>query len=68
MVLTVADEGDGISPVPSDRPGTSGLGLQIARRTVAAIGGELHVESHPGTGTTVTVTLPLTHLALAVTP
>jgi signal transduction histidine kinase len=60
--LLVVDEGPGIAAGDSatPRPGTSGLGLQIARRTVAGIGGELTVQSVPGRGTAVSVTLPLT--------
>ena len=37
----------------------AGLGLAIVRRLVELMGGELNVDSEPGQGTTVEVTLPL---------
>ncbi|MEQ1791571.1 MAG: HAMP domain-containing sensor histidine kinase, partial [Nitrospiraceae bacterium] len=36
----------------------TGLGLFLSRETVLAHGGSLSLESEPGRGTTVTVTLP----------
>lgn len=63
VVIEVADAGPGIGPAPAGgtRPGSTGLGLQIARRTVAAIGGTIDIRS--GAGTTVTLTLPVGHHA-----
>jgi signal transduction histidine kinase len=60
VVIEVTDSGPGISPAAPDgeRIGSTGLGLQIARRTVAAIGGSLDISS--GAGTKVMVSLPLT--------
>jgi signal transduction histidine kinase len=57
--LQVADDGPGL---PADteggqRPGSSGLGLQIVRRTAGAVGGELILTS--GDGTTADLWLPL---------
>ena len=65
VLMEVADSGPGIgSPTDvGERPGSTGLGLQIARRTVAAIGGTMDIQS--GAGTIVTLTLPVAHHATA---
>ncbi len=70
VVIRVADTGSGIRPeeLPyvferfygsgsGSRRGT-GLGLAIARGVVQAHGGTVSIDSAPGSGTTVTVTLP----------
>ena len=69
LEIVVADRGAGIDPTIVDRifdpfyttkeTGT-GLGLFVARRTAAELGGTLAVESRPGAGTTMTVRLPVT--------
>ena len=57
--LVVVDHGSGIDGSPGgDRPGSTGLGLDIARRTARDAGGRLHLASDPGAGTTVVVGLP----------
>ena len=68
-LIEVVDSGRGISPEDLDhifdrfRKGPdsrgSGLGLAIARQLVLAHGGTIQAASTPGTGTTMTVTLPL---------
>jgi two-component system, OmpR family, sensor histidine kinase BaeS len=68
VTITVADSGEGIPPelLPHvfERfvrgPGStgSGLGLAIAHDVVTAHGGTIAIESQPGTGTTVRLTLP----------
>jgi signal transduction histidine kinase len=69
-VLTVRDTGLGIAAAhrdrlftPFDRLGQDseegvGLGLPLARGLTEVMGGTLDVDSEPGAGTTVTVTLP----------
>ncbi len=57
--LEVADAGAGPGGVPGERQGSSGLGLDIVRRTAAGAGGGLTFASRREGGTTVTVTLPL---------
>lgn len=72
--LTVRDTGVGIPPEDLDAvfgafvqlkhrneatPGSLGLGLNLARRVVAAHGGRIWAESTPGQGTTFHVVLPL---------
>jgi heavy metal sensor kinase len=74
LMVTVSDTGIGIPPEhlshvferfyradPSragDRPG-AGLGLAICRSIVRTLGGSIALESSPGAGTTVRLTLPL---------
>jgi len=72
VIFTIRDRGIGI---PEDdqarlfttftrgrnvgsRPGT-GLGLVIVQRSVQMHGGAIHLDSAPGAGTTVTITLPV---------
>lgn len=73
-ILTVSDTGRGIRPeimttlfnrytAPSDideEPSGAGLGLSIVRQTAAMYGGSVMAESRPGSGTRVTVMLPIT--------
>jgi two-component system, sensor histidine kinase FlrB len=65
--IEVEDAGRGISsetlaaafePFVTTRAQGTGLGLAIARRIAGAHGGELSLESVPGTGTTAAVTIP----------
>ncbi len=71
--ISVADTGPGIPPeyhmevfddffrLPENenQPDGMGLGLAIARRLVAAMGGKIWVESDPGTGSKFSFLLPL---------
>ncbi len=61
LYLTVEDDGCGfdweraVSPVSGEGP----LGLMIMRERAVYVGGELHVDSFPGRGTTVVAELPV---------
>ena len=74
IVLSVKDEGDGISaehlprlterfyrvdPARSRESGGTGLGLAIVKHIVERHRGELRIESEPGKGTEVMVTIPI---------
>ena len=67
VTLTVQDQGPGMKkevverlfePFLSRRPGGTGLGLALVRRTVEAHGGSVRVVSKPGRGTRVEIRLP----------
>jgi len=72
LIFTVVDRGIGIPSADLPRlgepfhraanvgetPGT-GLGLAIAHRSASLLGGQLHIESREGAGTTATLTLPV---------
>ncbi|UOE43189.1 sensor histidine kinase [Agromyces larvae] len=53
VALDVVDDGAGFDPAT-----TSGFGLQSMRERAAALGGTLSIESAPGRGTAVAVTVP----------
>lgn len=59
--LTVADEGPGLAADQvrrgASQGGSTGLGLDIARRAAQASGGDLHLSSGPAGGTRVTLDL-----------
>jgi signal transduction histidine kinase len=59
--FTVTDDGDGFDPIKA----THGTGLQGMADRLAAVGGALRVDSAPGSGTTVSGTLPLAEAAAA---
>ena len=68
LAISVEDDGPGIpeelmdkvtTPLFTTRRGGTGLGLAVARHWVAQHGGVLNVESAPGRGTRVRVSLPL---------
>jgi signal transduction histidine kinase len=57
VALAIADDGAGFSPSPGATASGHGLGNMRAR--AAAMGGALQIESAPGKGTRVLLTLPL---------
>lgn len=54
--LSVEDDGQGMEPATNDG---AGLGLRSIQGRVKAHGGTLHVDSHPGAGTTILIDIPL---------
>ncbi len=58
--LRVKDDGEGFRPGEHDGPG---MGMRIMNYRARIIGGALEVTSRPGTGTTITCTIPLTAYA-----
>ncbi len=84
LVLAVRDSGIGIPPErqhalfqpfetfhqPAHRPaeGSTGLGLAICKRLVDAMAGRIALQSTPGRGTEVTVSLPMPPTAAAPAP
>ena len=67
VFLAVQDQGPGMKkevaerlfePFLTRRPGGTGLGLALVRRTVEAHGGSVRVQSKPGRGTRVEIRLP----------
>lgn len=58
LTVQVTDDGKGIRP----DPGGAGYGLRNMTRRTEELGGRFRVESAPGAGTTVTITVPPTLL------
>ena len=61
VILDVEDNGKGLVTAASTPDGltSGGFGLVAMRERVAQLGGELFVESEPGEGTTLSISLPL---------
>jgi two-component system sensor histidine kinase UhpB len=53
--IEVQDDGEGFDPALS----SEGIGIIGMRERVFAVGGSIHVDSSPGQGTLVAITLPL---------
>jgi signal transduction histidine kinase len=77
VVVTVSDTGLGMDqeavrrafePYFSTKTAGSGLGLANAKRNIELCGGAIEIGSTPGTGTTVTITLPTEAPARAIAP
>ena len=57
--LDVRDDGSGFTPTADGFGPNGGLGLRGMRERVEALGGRLAVETAPGRGTTIAVTVPV---------
>ncbi|GAB6050424.1 type IV pili methyl-accepting chemotaxis transducer N-terminal domain-containing protein [Hydrogenophilus islandicus] len=60
LTLTIADNGVGFDAQQLPLPENDHVGLQIMRERAHRIGATLTIESSPGVGTTITLTLPRT--------
>ena len=58
VVLTIRDDGHGFVPAPPNAPVTSHFGILGMHERVEKISASLDIQSSPGHGCTVTVTLP----------
>ncbi len=67
IILDVEDNGRGVLPQAATPDGltSSGFGLVAMQERVSQLGGELFIESEPGEGTTISISLPLEHGASA---
>jgi signal transduction histidine kinase len=72
--IRVSDQGTGMTadvldrirkPYFTTKEGGSGLGVAVARGLIEQHGGQLHYESAPGLGTTVTIDLPVCSMKYA---
>jgi two-component system sensor histidine kinase DegS len=59
LVVTIADNGKGFDSKTVRHGRTGSAGLVSMRERAATVGGTLKVDSRPGTGTTITLTLPM---------
>ena len=58
MCLTISDDGVGFSPA-SLATGSGGFGLFNVRERIKYMGGDVEVDSEPGRGCRISITLPL---------
>lgn len=58
ILIRIEDEGEGFNPEQLQQLGKSGFGLDIMRERTESIGGTLEVESQPGQGSRIIMTLP----------
>jgi signal transduction histidine kinase len=57
LLMTITDNGCGISPADKDK--SVGFGLQGMQERARYFGGFLNISSQPGSGTTISLSLPL---------
>jgi signal transduction histidine kinase len=58
ITITVEDQGIGFDPENLSGAEPAGLGLFSIRERVSIVGGSVEIDSAPGKGTSITVTLP----------
>jgi two-component system nitrate/nitrite sensor histidine kinase NarX len=66
--FTVKDDGSGFDLKSVDGPSERHIGLRIMRERAERIGGEVAIDTAPGRGTSVRLSLPLTHAVLEEAP
>lgn len=59
LMLTIRDDGQGFQVMPLNSAAQVGMGLVNMHERAAALDGQLNLESAPGGGTTLTLTVPL---------
>jgi two-component system, NarL family, sensor histidine kinase DegS len=59
LIVTIADDGKGFDPKMARLGRTGSSGLVNMRERAATVGGTLKMESRPGGGTTITLTMPM---------
>jgi signal transduction histidine kinase len=59
LVLSIRDDGIGFDPDQLPRIGRQHFGLLVMRERIESLGGRLAITSAPGSGATVTATIPL---------
>lgn len=60
LMLVVSDDGGGFDPdiCRNPQPGSQGFGLGSIYERITNIGGEMEIDSSPGNGATITLTMP----------
>ncbi|MBL8482686.1 MAG: ATP-binding protein, partial [Rhodocyclaceae bacterium] len=64
LEITVSDAGQGFAAARKADAGGSGFGLASMREHMNLLGGSVHIDSEPKSGTTVTLRLPLVETAI----
>jgi two-component system nitrate/nitrite sensor histidine kinase NarX len=64
--FTVSDDGSGFDPQKIDGEGERHIGLRIMRERAQRAGGDVAIDTAPGRGTRVRLSLPLPHAVLEV--
>jgi two-component system, NarL family, sensor histidine kinase DegS len=59
LIVNITDDGKGFNPKLARQRQPSSSGLVSMRERAATVGGTLQIDSKPGSGTTITLTLPM---------